>query len=422
MRTRSRLLLSFLGLHLVLALTMGWVAWSWLDASMRAQAQDSARSLGRVIAQGGFPLTEEVIAKLRSLSGYQFRVLPQRTPLRAGTVQVEEQGKVVEVDYQTANHLAASRAVLVGTLVLLIAGTAGFGVMALWLAAQFARPVERLVDAARTIGSGDFELAVAPVGSGEVRELAAELEHMRGRLRDLDRQHRQAERLAAIGTFTATIAHEVRNPLSAVRLTVQMLARRARPAAAGRPGEEGADPGFALIMEELERLDLIVDELLAYSKGMNVRLEPCALRPVAESVAHLLRRQAEHAGVVIAIDGDARVEADPARLRQLLMNLLLNAIQAQHASASREAGGAVRIALAADGFSVSDEGPGVAPEAVPHLFEAFTSGRPGGTGLGLHLARAIAEAHGATLAYRAQPVGACFVLSGLRPVGNILEK
>src|SRR5436305_1796785 len=110
MRTRSRLLLSFLGVHLVLALTMGVVAWSWLDASMRAQAQESASSLGRVIAQGGFPLTAEVIAKMRALTGYRFRVLAERTSPRPGTVQVEVQGRVVEVDYQTENNQRASRA------------------------------------------------------------------------------------------------------------------------------------------------------------------------------------------------------------------------------------------------------------------------------------------------------------------------
>jgi signal transduction histidine kinase len=112
----------------------------------------------------------------------------------------------------------------------------------------------------------------------------------------------------------------------------------------------------------------------------------------------------------VAVEGQGTVSADPARMRQLAMNLLLNAIQAQHG------GGAVRIIVAPDGFAVEDEGPGVAPERVPQLFEAFASGRPEGTGLGLHLARAIAEAHGATLRYEPrQPRGARFVLGGLAP-------
>ncbi len=330
MRTRSRLLLGFVAVHIVLSVVTGAVAWRWLDASMRAQAEDSARSLGRVIAQGGFPLTAEVVAKLRDLTGYEFSVLPARTAPQPGTVQVEEEGKVVQVAYRSAAYERASAAVLVGTLVVMLAGTLVFALVARWLAGQFATPVERLVGAARVIGSGDLDAAVAPVGSGELRELAGELEVMRLRLRDLDHQHRQSERLAAVGTFTATIAHEVRNPLSAVRLTVQMLARRSG----------GADASLQLIMDELERLDLIVDELLAYSKGMDVRPEVCDLRAAAETVVRLLRRQAEHAGVTLAITGAASVRADPARLRQLLMNLVLNA----HPGPARGRRGAHRAA------------------------------------------------------------------------------
>ncbi len=411
MRTRARLLLTFLGAHLVLTLAMGAVAWLWLDASMRAQAQDSARALARVISQGGFPLTPEVMDKMRTLTGYRFGVLPARTQLRPGTVQVEVEGRVVEVDYLTATYLSASTAVLVGTLAVTIAGTVGFGLLSLWLSGQFATPLERLARAARTIGSGDLEATVAVVGSGEVRELALELEHMRARLIDLDRQHRSAERLAAIGTFTATIAHEVRNPLSAVRLIVQMLAMR--------PGPEGQDPSLRLVMDELERLDLIVDELLAFSKGMSVQPVACDLRAVAETVVRLLRRQAEHAGVELSVSGQARVQADPARLRQLLMNLVLNAIQAQHAQGGGAGGaeqrGNVRVLIASDGLSVSDDGPGVDPALVPQLFEPFASSRPHGAGLGLHLARAISDAHGGLLSYQAQDRGACFTLSGLKP-------
>jgi signal transduction histidine kinase len=299
--------------------------------------------------------------------------------------------------------LAASRAVFIGTLIMIVAGSIAFWLVAWWLAGQFARPVERLAGAARIIGAGDFERAVEPVGSGEFLQLAHELELMRKRLSELDRQHRQDERLATLGTFTATIAHEVRNPLSAVRLTVQLLARRT-----------GDDPGVRLIMEELERLDLIVDELLAFSKGMQVTPQRCDLREVAEDVARLLRRQAEHAGAEIVITGTSTVSADPARMRQLLMNLLLNAIQAVQTMKSENHQGIVTIALQADGLRVSDNGPGVDPKLAARLFEPFMTNRAAGTGLGLHLAKSIAEAHGAVLRLdSAHKPGASFALSGL---------
>jgi signal transduction histidine kinase len=408
MRTRTRLLIGFVAVHLVLTVLMGVFTWRWLDQSMRSQAEDSARSVGRVLAQGGFPLTPEVVAKMRALTGYEFQVLPAPTPVRAGTVQVAEAGKVVEVDYRSATYLAATRAVFIGTLAMIVAGSAAFWLVAWWLAGQFARPIEQLAGAARIIGAGDLQRAVTPVGSGELRQLALELEQMRRRLRDLDEQHRQDERLATLGTFTATIAHEVRNPLSAVRLTVQMLARRL-----------GDDPGMRVIMEELERLDLIVDELLAFSKGMHIAVQDCDLRAVAEDVARLFRRQAEHAGARLNLHGHAVVRADPARLRQLLMNLVLNAIQAVQGRADTGQPGMIDIVVRPDGFVVSDNGPGVARDVAERLFAPFTTTRSAGTGLGLHLARAIAEAHGARLALdTAHAPGARFVLSGLVAAGD----
>jgi signal transduction histidine kinase len=384
-------------LHLLLSLAGGFVAWRGIETTQRQQAEANADAVGRLVLQ--YRLTDEVLAKMAELSGYDLRLLPTGTPPAPDSVQVPASDglHVVEISYR-AQQARASRAVILATVILVVTGVVAFGLVALWLAGQFARPLEALAQAARTIGAGDLERPVSPTGTGEAAALAADLEQMRQRLVDLDRQHRQAERLAAIGTFTATIAHEVRNPLTAVRLTVQMLAKA-----------KGDDPSLRLITEELERLDLTVDQLLAYSKGMTVTPRACALRPIAEDVVRLLRRQADHAGVALSVEGEASVQADPDRLRQLLLNLVLNAIQAQHG------GGAVAIALSPGGLSVADQGPGVDPALVPQLFDAFASRRPGGTGLGLHLAWTIAQAHGAELVYEQRERGARFVLRGLKP-------
>lgn len=395
MRTRSRLLFSFVAVHLVLALVTGWVAWALIDRSLRHQAQ---AKVGDVLAQGGFSLSDEVIERMHALTGYDFRVLDGPVPPRPGTVVVERGGRTVEVSYLTDDYRRASRAVVMATAVVVVVGVGAFALVAWWLARQFARPLEVLAGAARTIGRGELGLPVPFVGSGELAALAADLEQMRTRIQALDRQHRQAERLATLGVFTATIAHEVRNPLSAVRLTVQLLAR-----------QWPDDPGLALINEELERLDLIVDELLGFSKGMTVAPAPHDLRPPVEHVVRLLRRQADHAGVAVRIEGDGRAQVDPGRLRQLVMNLLLNAIQAQHGD------GEVVVRLRDGGLEVADAGPGVPEALVEHLFEPFASQRPDGTGLGLHLASAIAQAHGARLRYERRQPGCAFIVEGLRP-------
>ncbi len=416
MRTRTRLLLSFLIVHGLLTLVGALIAYAAVDRFLRQQAEASAVSVGRVLAQGGFALNEQVLARMRELSKHDFRLLPLGTPARAGTVQVTPQGlvgTVIEIDYQTADYRRASRLVVLVAGGAFVVGVAVFALVAAWLARQFARPLERLAEAARTIGEDDLHTAVPQFGgengSGEIAQLARELEHMRVRLRDLDREHRRSEHLTTLGTFTATIAHEVRNPLSAVRLTVQLLAKK-----------HADDPSLRLITDELERLDLIVDELLGYAKGMSVRAENCAVRVVADDVVRLLSRQAAHAGVSLIVIGDATLRVDPARLRQLLMNLILNAVQALHGQTADDVDGSgtVTVRIEVDGLAVEDHGPGVAPALIPELFAPFVSQRAGGTGLGLSLARAIAEAHGAKLSYEAvTPHGSRFVLRGLLPAG-----
>jgi signal transduction histidine kinase len=401
MRTRTRVLLVFLGVHLVLSCTSGFLAWRWLNASMLSQAETSARSVSHII--GGLSLNDRVLTKISELIEMQLSRVSEGTPVQPGTIQFRAEGSLFAIDYRTAAYRHHRQQVLVGTLGLLAAGTIAFGLVGMALSSQLARPLEALARAARTIGGGDLEREVAITGAGEIRSLARELEQMRLRLVAFDHQRREAERLKTLGTFTATIAHEVRNPLSAVRLTVQMLARRL-------PQETS----LQMVMSELERLDLIVDELLGFSKGMSVSPVSCDLRQAADAVVRLLTRQAEHAGVTLAVQGEGRAHADPARLRQLLMNLILNAIQAQHGA------GAVRVLVGPRQLVVEDDGPGIPPAMASQLFAAFASGRHDGTGLGLHLAQAVALAHHATLRHEAHaPHGARFILEGLAADGAL---
>ena len=404
MRLRLRLVVGFVAVHVALSIIAGVVAWRWLDQAQRHQAEASARSVGAVIAGGGFSLSSPVIERMRTLTGYEFRVLTAPEAIRDGTVQVGEGPFSVEIDYRNEAWRAASRAVLWATICWTLGGSTAFALVAISLAGQFARPVEQLAASARAIGTGAWDRAVPQVGSGEVAELARELDGMRQRLTSLDQAHRHAERLATLGTFTATIAHEVRNPLSAVRLTVQLLAR-----------QHPRETSLALISDEIERLDLIVDELLSFSRGMTVQREAIEISAVVQQVMRLLARQAEHAGVVLVLNDrrpqPSSVLFDPQRLRQLVLNLLLNAIQAAQSGSAEEP--RVCIEITADGLCIVDNGPGVAAEQQAHLFEAFRTTRSDGNGLGLHLAKAIAVAHGVNLRHEPGNPGARFILEGL---------
>jgi len=324
-----------------------------------------------------------VLSRMRELAGHDFRLLAQAAAPREGSVVVVEGGVAVEVDYRTPRFLAARRTVLLATLAVALLGTLAFAAVAWLLARRFARPIEELSQAARAL-DGDLERAVPQVGAGEVAQLAGELEAMRTRLQAAVAAVRRGERLATLGTFAATVAHEVRNPLTAVTLTVQAMRR-----------EQPGDADLARIAEELERLDLIVDEVLSFARGMRCEPADADLRAIADDVMRLLARQAEHAGVALSADGGGRARADARRLRQLLLNLTLNAIQA----CSGGRGAQVVLRLADRQIAVEDDGPGVPAAILPQLFAPFASDRREGTGLGLHLAKAIADAHGGQLTH-----------------------
>lgn len=397
MRTRTRLLTVFLGAYLVLAVATGLVAWVLLDGVLSRQALERARA---VAGLGTWLSNDHIRSTMEELTAYRIDIVDGPVAAASGTVVVSDRvARSIVVHYHNDDYHGLRRLVLGGTIAVICAGVLAYGILA-WLSARaFARPLEILAGRLRALGGGELAAPIPPVGDGEVRDLASDVEAMRQRLLELDGLHRRDERLRTLGTFTATIAHEVRNPLSAVQLALQLLGRRL-------PDDEQ----IAMARSELVRLDLIVDELLAFSRGITIEPVACDLRAVVEEVVDLLKRQAEHAGVTVAIEGAGTVRADANRLKQVLLNLVLNAIQAQHG------GGAVTIDLADDGFTVVDQGPGVDEAMRDRLFDAFSTDKPAGTGLGLHIAKAITDAHQAYLVYEPGEPGSRFVLSGLPTV------
>lgn len=408
-RSHSQIFIAFLMVHLILTSVAGYAAWYLIDAKMKQQAEESAASVAHIVTAGGFAINDDVLRKMQQLSGYEFSLVAQGSrQAHEGVVLVPVQdgsARQVAINYHNQRYREHVRTIIWTTIAFVIGGLVVFIPVAWFIARRFAKPLETLSAHASVIGQGQWDKSVQVYDSTEIAGLSQALDQMRLQLADLDQAHRQAERLATVGTFTATIAHEVRNPLAAVKIMLQLAQK------------EHQDQRLNIALEELERLDLMVDELLGFAAGMQVQLAPTQLQHVADDVCRLMTRQAQHADVTLSIqveDNVALLAADERRLRQMLLNLVLNAIQALH-----DSGGEVRIVLHDDGFSVLDNGPGVAPDLVPDLFNAFSTRKQQGSGLGLHLAKHIADAHAAELRYERQGQETCFRLSGLQPASTL---
>jgi signal transduction histidine kinase len=223
--------------------------------------------------------------------------------------------------------------------------------------------------------------------AAHLEESYAKLRRQADQILEIEEQLRRAERLSALGELSAGLAHEIRNPLGAIRGTAEIL-------------QDGIDPEdkrfeFArILVREVDRLNQVVEDFLRFARPVPPARERCDLLPLVEEVFGLARPLAERCGVRLELaPGEAPpVPGDRGQLRQVFLNLALNAVQAMPAGgtltvSATPADGAVRIAFA-------DTGGGIAPENLPKVFNPFFTTRREGTGLGLAIVQRIVQGHG----------------------------
>lgn len=224
--------------------------------------------------------------------------------------------------------------------------------------------------------------------------------------RQRERQMLRAEQMAAIGQVAAGVAHELRNPLTSIKGLVQVNLREAT--AHGPPQED-----LAVIEHEIRRMERTLQTFLDFARPPQPDRRRLDLVGVVDRVLALVGGRARKQQVCLRTlppDSPAQAEADQDQLQQLLLNLVLNALDAMPQGGTIE----VDIRPPRDGqveVHVRDTGPGIASHILPRVFETFVSSKETGVGLGLPLSRRIAEEHGGTLsAYNLPEGGACFVL------------
>lgn len=290
---------------------------------------------------------------------------------------------------------------------------AGVGLVATLIFSQLlrrtTRSLEELTSATAVVGQGDFAPALPPSGRDEVGRLTASFQTMVSKIREMLSQIETSRQMAVLGQFAAHLSHEIRNPLTSIKLNLQKIEREARegrmPESTGRPLE--------IALREVGRLDGVVRGVLDLTRTRTREVASCSLHRLADETLEMLASQAENRGVRIErafAGGDDAVWVDPSQVKGALLNLVLNALDAMpqggilRVSTTRQEG---RIRL-----SIVDTGTGISDEARTEIFRPFFTTKASGTGLGLSLAKRAMEDNGGSLALapERQRGGAEFVI------------
>lgn len=258
--------------------------------------------------------------------------------------------------------------------------------------------LDRITVAADRVGRGDFDPVLPPAGGDEVGRLSAAFALMTTRIREMIAQVEASRQMGVLGRFAAELSHEIRNPLTAIKINLQGLERDARE---GRIPDESRR-AVDLALREIRRLDLAVKAALKTGRPP-AEPQPFRLHALLQDAIELLRPQATGQGVTIRADLAARddgASGDAEAIRGAVLNLLLNALEAM------PRGGSLSLATAnvtTEGrimleLRVRDTGPGIPAGIRDRIFRPFFTTKDQGTGLGLSMALQTLRAHGGGVA------------------------
>jgi signal transduction histidine kinase len=314
-------------------------------------------------------------------------------------VQTDEGRYIVLVvlNSERAGAIRRTALPLAYTLVVLLAST----LVAVFLVWRFTQPIKNLSDAARRVAHGDLSVRLTDAGRGdEIGRLAARFNEMTAELektRQLEQQLQQAEKSAVVGRLGSAIAHEIRNPLNYINLTLDHLRAKFAPA------EEKERATFerltAQLKKEVERINQQITDFLRYSRPVKLNLQSVNVRRTVEDSMRIAEAQAEEQNVTISIFESETIPpiwGDPELLRSVFNNLFINAVQAM------SEGGELKVTHSNQvnqvQIEIADTGSGIAPENLDKIFEPYFSTKETGTGLGLAIVKKIVEDHNGSIA------------------------
>ena len=259
-------------------------------------------------------------------------------------------------------------------------------------------PIKVLVDSTAHVATGNLDEQCEIKTHDEIGDLAAAFNQMTRDLKQSRDQLIQAERLATAGKMSASFAHEIRNPLSSMRMLAQMLMQKPEMS------KERHQQSLHYILKEIERIDSIVKGLMDFARPATLNLEQQPLIPVLQSVLDLMEANLAHHKIQLVLDlspETPEIQFDSDKLKQAFMNVVLNAMEAM------PQGGVLKVSTLMENDSVCikvvDTGIGISEEDLEHLFEPFFTRKTRGTGLGLANVKRILEEHGGSVEIDSTP-------------------
>ncbi len=265
---------------------------------------------------------------------------------------------------------------------------------------RFTRPIVQLSNAAQKIAEGDLSVRVVGAERGdELGQLAARFNEMTAELEkkgELEAKLQKVEKSAVVGRLASAIAHEIRNPLNYINLTLDQL--RAKFVPEDKQKAVVFDKLTAQLKTEVARINTQISDFLRYSRPLKLDLQPTNLRQVVDNSLNIVEHQAEEQGVKISViehENAEKIIGDAEILRSVFNNLFINAVQAM------PGGGALNVVISPDEdfvkIEVTDTGSGISEENLPKIFEPYFSTKETGTGLGLAIVKRIIDEHSGTI-------------------------
>ena len=289
---------------------------------------------------------------------------------------------------QTFTWYMLSIAVLVMALVAFISQRIG---------KNLTNPIKVLVDSTERVATGDLDEQCELKTHDEIGDLAAAFNQMTRDLKQSRDQLIQAERLATAGKMSASFAHEIRNPLSSMRMLAQMMQKP-------EMSVEKHQQSLRYILEEIERIDTIVKGLMDFARPIALNLSQQPIAPVLEAVLALMEANLAHHQIHLVLDVSPEtpeVQFDSDKLKQAFMNVVLNAVEAM------PQGGELKVSTFRKErnicIKITDTGVGISEEDLEHIFEPFFTRKTKGTGLGLANVKRIFDEHGGKVEIESTP-------------------